>query len=68
MYFAQWFIQVFDKLILYSIALFFVFIDFREGSINLLLHLFMHSLIDSCMCRDGFEPTTTAYQDNALTN
>ena len=35
---------------------FFRFIDFilreRERNINLLYHLFMHSLVDSCMCSD----------------
>ena len=40
-----------------------------EGERDLLLHPFMHSLVDSCMCPNwGIEPTTLAYQDNALTN
>ena len=52
-------------LLIHSIFFFFKkFIDFREteegegrgrkreGDVNLLFHLFMHSLVDSCMCPD----------------
>ena len=53
----------------------FLFIDLRERKghterkINLLFHLFMHSLVDSCILTwPGIEPTTLAYWDNALTN
>ena len=52
------------------------FIDFREieGDISLLFHLFMHSLVDSCMCLDGglnpqpwqVEPATLVCPDVAL--
>ena len=41
----------------------------REQNINLLFHLFMHSLVDSYMCPDlGIEPTTLEYWDDALTD
>ena len=41
----------------------------KERHTDLLFHLFMHSLVDSCMCPDqGFEPTTLAYWDDTLTN
>ena len=51
-------------------------IDFREGgrekerSVNLLFHLSMHSLVDSCMCHDrGIKHAATLVsQGDALTN
>ena len=39
-----------------------------EGNINLLFHLFMHSLVNSCLCLIGVKPTALEYGDNALTN
>ena len=41
----------------------------RERNINLLLHLFMHSLVASCMCPDSRSNLQTLlYQDDVLTN
>ena len=41
----------------------------RERNIDLLFHLFMHSLVVSYMCPDqGIEPTNLVYWDDALTN
>ena len=35
----------------------------------MLLHLFMHSLVESCVCSDqGWNPQTLVYQDDAPTN
>ena len=39
----------------------------RERNIDLLFHLFMHSLVASCMCPE-VEPATLVYLDDALTN
>ena len=40
----------------------------KERNISLLFHLFMHSLVDSCMCHDqGIQPATLADEDDALT-
>ena len=42
-----------------------------KQSIDLLFHLFMHSLVDSLMCLDwtsNQKPKTLVYQDNTLTN
>lgn len=35
--------------------------------IDLLFHLFTHSLVDSYMCSDGIEKATVVYLDEALT-
>ena len=35
----------------------------RERNINVLFHLFMHSLVDSSMCPDGIEPASLAHWD-----
>ena len=47
----------------------------RERDIDVLLHLFVHSLAASCVCPDwglrsqpGIEPTALAYKDDALAN
>ena len=42
----------------------------RERDINLLFHLFMHSLVASYMCPDWklYIPITLVYQADALTN
>ena len=41
----------------------------RDSNIDLLFHLFMHSLVASCMCPDrGIELTSLACEDSALTN
>ena len=41
----------------------------RERDINLLFHLCMHSLVDSCMCPDQrSNPQPRHYWDDALTN
>ena len=46
----------------------FLFIDLREKerNIDLLFHLFIYSLVDSCMCPDKIY--NLVYWDNALTN
>ena len=40
----------------------------RERTIDLLFHLFMHSLVSSYVPWPGIKPTTLVYQNNALTN
>lgn len=53
-------------------CLFFFFKKWEEREHQVLLfHLFMYSLVDSCMCLHawlGIEPITLAYRPNALTN
>lgn len=40
-----------------------------RSDIDLVFHLFMHLLVNSCMCSNPWiEPTILAYQDYALTN
>ena len=47
----------------------FLFIDFWERNIDLLFHLLVHSLVDSCICPDpGLNPQPLHMGDNALTN
>lgn len=51
-----------------------LFFDFkeREREIDLFSHLFIHSLVDPCMCPDihtqGIKHTTLAYKDDTITN
>ena len=40
----------------------------KERNIDLLFHLFMHSLTASCMFQLEIEPTTLAHRDDAPTN